>query len=286
MSWRSRMHPSGIKIPACPSKGMVTIQKTLQPTCPERPCAPNHGRVSCWLQGHPEVPIAPAVGTGEHTRELEVVRPWLQGLSHCPGKVCSFSLAGGWMLQLLLVIWLGFSGFSWHYPLCPGSDSISVVLRWLWGWWGEDCGSVTDYGEPKINPLWKVLGISYCDSSFWAQAGTMFQLWFMWVELLLFAAFQQRGLEVCGFWTSFDEGLFSPLGDKYLVLSWIGTFSSAVLFSAWFLFHLMFLNHKVLQQWFWMKKNGSNWFVGDWISWQRTHVIFFPLSALLVRPVT
>lgn len=185
-------------------KGMVTIQKTLQPTCPERPRAPNHGRVSCWLQGHPEVPIAPAVGTGEHTRELEVVRPWPQGLSRCPGKVCSFSLAGGWVLQLLLVLWLGFSGFSWHYPLCPGSDSISVVLQWLWGWWGEACGSVTDYGEPKINPLWKVLGISYCDSSFWAQAGTTFQLWFMWVELLLFAAFQQRGLKVCGFWTSFD----------------------------------------------------------------------------------
>lgn len=89
----------------------------------------------------------------EHPRELEVLEPWALGLSRC--------LAGGWMLQLLLLLQLGFSGLSWHYLLCPGSDGISVMLQCFWGLWGE----------PKIDqPFVKMSPYSYCDSSFWAQA--------------------------------------------------------------------------------------------------------------------
>lgn len=179
--------------------------------CSGRPLAPKPSSASCWLQCHTNPRCCPSVQPQER-RELDVVPLWQHRLIHGAGGVNGPGW-GTWMLWPLLLLQRGFPGFGWRYLFHPDSGCISTVLLRAQGLWGKFAAVLlTDNCKPKVNPWWIMLDICHCDSSFWAQAEKIFHLWFMWVELLLLDAFEQRGLKVCGSGTSL-KAFFSPLGD-------------------------------------------------------------------------
>lgn len=141
MSWRNRMHPSGLKTPARPSREWWLSRKhyVCRKTLSSKP------RGSLLLaavssQGTPVPPVQPwgaptelgGLSSGCRAQQL----PWL-GL----GAAAAVT-AGLLWLQLPSPI------LSWLWWCCCGA--VRVVRLQL-----TACGSVTHCGEPKISPLWK-----------------------------------------------------------------------------------------------------------------------------------
>lgn len=190
MSWRSRTHPSGIKTPACPSRGWRLPENAAGSASTKSPCSkPWEGFLLAAGSPRWQCPLLPlaALGSTQAAGAVAAGLPWLAQQAWL-----------GWMLQLL-----GFSGLSCHCLFWPFPAAV-VAVRVM----GEACGSVTDCGEPKTSPLWKSALSRTVIRLFGHRQKKMLQLWFSWVELLLFAAFQQRGLKVCGLGLALIKAFF------------------------------------------------------------------------------
>lgn len=78
-------------------KGMVTIQKTLEPTCPEKPCAPSEGEFPAGCTVFPRYPLSSCSALGAHTGAggagavTAGGQPWLG--TGCCSCCCFYSLA-------------------------------------------------------------------------------------------------------------------------------------------------------------------------------------------------
>lgn len=131
----------------------------------------------------PRYPLSSCSALGAHTgaRDAGAVtagaQPWLG--TGCCSCCCFYSLA-----------FLGSAGITY-------SVLAQMALPWC-------CSGCEGGGGKPVAVLHIVVNRKSALSSFWAQAEKMFQLWFMWVELLLFAAFEQRRLKACGLGTSLD----------------------------------------------------------------------------------
>lgn len=152
MSWRSRTHPSGIKTPACPSRGWRLPENAAGSVSTKSPCSkPWEGFLLAAGSPRWQCPLLPlaALGSTQAAGAVAAGLPWLAQQAWL-----------GWMLQLL-----GFSGLSCHclfWPFPAAVVAVRMVGGSLWQcyrlWW------------TKNQPFVEICPFSYCDSSFWAQA--------------------------------------------------------------------------------------------------------------------
>lgn len=175
MSWRSRTHPSGIKIPACPSRERWLSRKHCNHRVQKSPVLQAMGVFPAGCTVMPRYPLL-LLAALESTHGS-----WRR--SSCE------HLFGGWMLQLLLLLQLGFSGLSWHYLLCPGSDGIAVVLQWLWGslwqryrlWWTKNQPALCE-NQPFLILWFFFLGTGRKIVSALVHVGWIIAVFCLWAE--------------------------------------------------------------------------------------------------------
>lgn len=126
MSWRSRTHPSGIKTPACPSRGWRLPEHTAASVSSKSPCSkPREGFLLAAGSPRWQCPLL-LLGALGSTQELEL---WLQG---CPGWLSKPGWAGycsclcSWLFWAQLA--LPILAFPWCSGGCEGGGGKPVAV--------------------------------------------------------------------------------------------------------------------------------------------------------------